>query len=278
MKIKEFLLKLFKDKKFLSPFIVGCVFAFAFILDQLTKGLIIPKLIPNVYDHIKVIPKFISFIYVQNKGAAWGILKDNTIFLIIMSFIGIALILSFYILRLKRTGNRTSILFAVSVGLIIGGAVGNLADRLIFRYVRDFINFDFMNFPVFNFADVALTFGIIILLIYILFFYNKELVEEGQQEAKGLNLFNKNKDKKNTDSADEDVDLNKKIDNISENSEKNGKNEEKSLQKSQLSKNNEEIKDNESRQRRDEKLAEEAVIKQAQEEKDDQLFGGGKDE
>lgn len=278
MKIKEFLLKLFKDKKFLSPFIVGCVFAFALILDQLTKGLIIPKLIPNVYDHIKVIPKFISFIYVQNKGAAWGILKDNTIFLIIMSFIGIALILSLYILRLKKTGSRTSILFAVSVGLIIGGAVGNLADRLIFRYVRDFINFDFMNFPVFNFADVALTFGIIILLIYILFFYNKELVEEGQQETKGLNLFKKAGEKKGIDGDDEDVDLNKKIDNNSENSEKNGKNEEKSFQKSQLSKNNEEIKDNESRQRRDEMLAEEAAIKQAQEEKDDQLFGGGKDE
>lgn len=278
MKIKELFSKLFKDKKFLSPFIVCCVFAFALILDQLTKGLIIPKLIPNVYDHIKVIPKFISFIYVQNKGAAWGILKDNTIFLIIMSFIGIALILSFYILRLKRTGNRTSILFAVSVGLIIGGAVGNLADRLIFRYVRDFINFDFMNFPVFNFADVALTFGIIILLIYILFFYNKELVEEGQQETKGLNLFNKNKDKKNTDSDDEDVDLSKKVNKNGENIAKNSINEEKSLQKSQLSKNNEEIKDNENRQRRDEKLAEEAVIKQAQEEKDDQLFGGGKDE
>ncbi len=278
MKIKEFFSKLFKDKKFLSPFIVGCVFAFALILDQLTKGLIIPKLIPNVYDHIKVIPKFISIIYVQNKGAAWGILKDNTIFLIIMSFIGIALILSLYILRLKKTGNRTSILFAVSVGLIIGGAVGNLADRLIFRYVRDFINFDFMNFPVFNFADVALTFGIIILLIYILFFYNKELVEEGQQETKGLNLFKKAGGKKGIDGDDEDVDLNKKIDNNSENSEKNGKNEEKSLQKSQLSKNNEEIKDNESRQRRDEMLAEEAAIKQAQEEKDDQFFGGGKDE
>jgi len=278
LKIKEFFSKLFKDKKFLSPFIVCCVFAFALILDQLTKGLIITKLIPNVYDHIKVIPKFISFIYVQNKGAAWGILKDNTIFLIIMSFIGIALILSFYILRLKRTGNRTSILFAVSVGLIIGGAVGNLADRLIFRYVRDFINFDFMNFPVFNFADVALTFGIIILLIYILFFYNKELVEEGKLETKGRNLFKKTGDKKGIDGDDEDADLNKKIDNNSENSEKNGKNEEKSLQKSQLSKNNEEIKDNESRQRRDEKLAEEAVIKQAQEEKDDQLFGGGKDE
>lgn len=278
MKIKEFFSKLFKDKKFLSPFIVCCVFAFALILDQLTKGLIIPKLIPNVYDHIKVIPKFISFIYVQNKGAAWGILKDNTIFLIIMSFIGIALILSFYILRLKRTGNRTSILFAVSVGLIIGGAVGNLADRLIFRYVRDFINFDFMNFPVFNFADVALTFGIIILLIYILFFYNKELVEEGQQETKGLNLFKKAGDKKGIDGDDEDADLNKKVNKNGENIAKNSINEEKSIQKSQLSKNNEEIKDNESRRRRDEKLAEEAVIKKAQEEKDDQLFGGGKDE
>ncbi len=135
-----------------------------------------------------------------------------------------------------------------------------------------------MNFPVFNFADVALTFGIIILLIYILFFYNKELVEEGQQETKGLNLFKKAGDKKGIDGDDEDADLNKKVNKNGENIAKNSINEEKSIQKSQLSKNNEEIKDNESRQRRDEKLAEEAVIKQAQEEKDDQFFGGGKDE
>ena len=91
-------------------------------------------------------------------------------------------------------------------------------------------------------------------------------------------MFKKAGDKKGIDGDDEDADLNKKVNKNGENIAKNSINEEKSIQKSQLSKNNEEIKDNESRQRRDEKLAEEAVIKQAQEEKDDQFFGGGKDE
>ncbi len=173
MKNNKFLL-VFKEKKYLSTVIVGIVFVFAILVDQLTKGLIIPAFIPKVGDSLKIIPKFISFIYVKNYGAAWGIFQNNTIFLSIMTFIGLGIILAFYIVRLKKVGNRTSMLFAVSIGLMLGGAVGNLADRLIFGYVRDFINFDFINFPVFNFADTFLTIGIALLIIYICFFYSKE--------------------------------------------------------------------------------------------------------
>ncbi len=178
---------IFKEKRFLSAFVVGMVFVLAILVDQLTKGLIIPAFIPKVGDSMKVLPNIINFIYVKNFGAAWGIFKNNTIFLIIVTILGIALIATFYVVRMVKMGNRVSILFAVSTGMMLGGAVGNLADRLIFGYVRDFINFEFFNFPVFNFADTFLTIGIILLIIYILFFYNKEMKEmevEGQNNTK----------------------------------------------------------------------------------------------
>ncbi len=199
MKSKDFF-KIFKNRKYLSPLIVVMVFIFALLLDQLTKTFIIANLIPNVGDYMSVIPKVISFIFVKNKGAAWGIFEDNTIFLIIMTFIGMAIIMTFYILRLKNAGNKSSILLAVTVGLIMGGAIGNLGDRLFLGYVRDFINFDFMNFPVFNFADIALTFGIILLVIYIIFFYSKETdsknTDKNQNvENKGISIQDKQNEK-----------------------------------------------------------------------------------
>ena len=144
------------------------------LADLLTKGLIIPNLIPNVGDRVGIIPKLISFIYVKNYGAAWGILGGRNIFLIVMSIVILALFITFYVLRVKKVRNNSSCLLGISVGLIAGGCIGNLFDRLVFGYVRDFINFDFMNFPVFNFADIALTFGVIIMVIYFLFFFAKE--------------------------------------------------------------------------------------------------------
>lgn len=195
MKVKQFF-KNFKNKKYLSPLIAVGVFIFALLLDQLTKELIIKNLIPKVGDFVSVIPKCISFVYTKNYGAAWGILQNNTIFLIVMTFIGIGIMLAFYIVRLKKVGNRASITFAVSTGLIIGGAIGNLIDRLFLGYVRDFINFDFLYFPVFNFADVCLTIGIIIMLVYILFLYSKE------EENLSKNTKNEQKNTQNQEKND----------------------------------------------------------------------------
>lgn len=164
-----------KNKKFLISIILSCsIFVLVLLADLLTKGLIIPNLIPNVGDRVGIIPKLISFIYVKNYGAAWGILGGRNIFLIVMSIVILALFITFYVLRVKKVRNNSSCLLGISVGLIAGGCIGNLFDRLVFGYVRDFINFDFMNFPVFNFADIALTFGVIIMVIYFLFFFAKE--------------------------------------------------------------------------------------------------------
>lgn len=204
-----------KNKLLLSIFLAISIFIFTLMLDFLTKGLIISNLIPSVGDRIGVIPKFISFIYVRNTGAAWGILGGRPVFLIIMSILILGLFITYYVLRVKKVKNNSSCLLGISVGLIAGGCIGNLFDRIVFGYVRDFINFDFMNFPVFNFADVALTFGVIIMIVYFLFYYSKEektenrspiIIEKTENDKKTDKNNEKNveKDLKNENSLNED--------------------------------------------------------------------------
>lgn len=209
-KLKNF----FKDRQSLSIFLCIVSFVTFILLDQLTKGLLIPKVIPDVGDMQKVIPGFISFVFVKNYGAAWGIFQNNNIFLIIASILGILLVGVFYLLRVMRAGQKSSRLFALAAGFIISGALGNLIDRIAFGYVRDFINFDFISFPVFNFADIALTFGIIMLLIYILFYYSKECPDE-----EGVFKISKNKEKsaKNNEKTDEKPEKIEEKDQLSQN-------------------------------------------------------------
>ena len=180
-----------KNKKVLSIFLSVVVSCAVILLDLLTKELVISKLIPTTGSSVDVLPGFVNFIYVKNRGAAWGMLAGRPVFLIVISIIILALLLAFYILRVRKTGNKSSVLLAISMGLIIGGCIGNLVDRIAFGYVRDFINFQFMNFPVFNFADVSLTFGVIIILIYFVFYYSKEdkrLNENSQENISFSNI------------------------------------------------------------------------------------------
>lgn len=154
--------------------VLPCVlFALLLTLDLVSKHLI-DKSLGTVGASKEIIHGFISFIYVHNSGAAWGIFSGRSIFLIIISIIVIALFIAFYVLRLRKFKDKISLWLSVSLGFIAGGCFGNLIDRIAFGYVRDFINFDFMNFPVFNVADICLTVGIILLFIYFIFFYSKE--------------------------------------------------------------------------------------------------------
>lgn len=184
-----------KNKQFLSVLIASIVFIGVILLDLLTKQFIIEKLIPAEGDSVAVMPGFINFVYVKNKGAAWGMLAGRPVFLIVMSLIILALLLAFYILRIKKTGKKSSILLGISMGLIVGGCIGNLVDRFAFGYVRDFINFQFIDFPVFNFADVALTFGVIVFLVYFIFCYAKEdkNMQENLQENISFSNINASK-------------------------------------------------------------------------------------
>lgn len=163
-----------KNKRVILAIVLPCVlFALLLTLDLVSKHLI-DKSLGTVGASKEIIHGFISFIYVHNSGAAWGIFSGRPIFLIIISIIVIALFIAFYILRLRKFKDKISLWLSVSLGFIAGGCFGNLIDRIAFGYVRDFINFDFMNFPVFNVADICLTVGIILLFIYFIFFYSKE--------------------------------------------------------------------------------------------------------
>ena len=163
-----------KNKRVILAIVLPCVlFALLLTLDLVSKHLI-DKSLGTVGASKEIIHGFISFIYIHNSGAAWGIFSGRPIFLIIISIIVIALFIAFYVLRLRKFKDKISLWLSVSLGFIAGGCFGNLIDRIAFGYVRDFINFDFMNFPVFNVADICLTVGIILLFIYFIFFYSKE--------------------------------------------------------------------------------------------------------
>jgi signal peptidase II len=119
------------------------------ILDQLTK-LVVKQLSAAVV----VIPNFLSIHIIHNTGAGFGLLQDQRWLLIWVSMVVIGLILYFY----DRIPERERVGYA----LILGGAVGNLMDRLILGYVVDFMDFSF--WPAFNVADSAITVGVILLL------------------------------------------------------------------------------------------------------------------
>lgn len=131
---------------------------FSLITDQISKKLIVPLIILKGGD-IKITP-FLSLSYVRNYGIFFGFLnrQEIRIFIIIFSFLAVFLIY-FYILRNKIQNT----FHLISLGLIEGGILGNLIDRIKYGYVIDFINFHY--WPVFNLADSFIVTGVIIFFI-----------------------------------------------------------------------------------------------------------------
>ena len=140
--------------------IIYLIAGIGIIVDQITKFL------ASIYlDNIDIIPGFFSLTYVENKGAAWGILNNSTIVLIGISVI-VLLLISKYI---SSTIEFTK-LSVVSYGLLIGGIFGNLIDRIFRGFVIDFLNFNILgyNFPVFNIADTMIVIGVILMFIEVI--------------------------------------------------------------------------------------------------------------
>lgn len=133
-----------------------------FILDQISKSIISTFLSLN--ENIVIIKNFFSINYINNKGASWGILSNARILLIVLSIICI-IILFRYMNTFKI--NKKNIL---AFGMILGGILGNLSDRIFFGYVIDFLNFKIINynFPVFNLADTFIVVGVILLITAII--------------------------------------------------------------------------------------------------------------
>lgn len=128
---------------------------FTLFIDQLTK--IIVKQYLGPFNAVRVLP-FFNIIYVENTGSAFGLFKElGSSFFIIISLIVIAIVILFI---LKEKNNK------LGYALILGGAVGNLLDRIQYGYVIDFLEFHVGGYywPIFNIADSALTIGVFILL------------------------------------------------------------------------------------------------------------------
>ena len=128
------------------------------ILDQLTKFLITSKL--TFAESIPVIKNFFYLTLIKNFGIGFGLINTPAArwILITITIIIICIILYYY----KNIPNQ--LLPIISTSLILGGAIGNLIDRLLFGFVIDFI--DFQLWPAFNIADSAVTIGVIGLIIY----------------------------------------------------------------------------------------------------------------
>lgn len=124
-------------------------------LDQFTKSLITQTL--SLHQSVPLIRGFLHLTLVRNRGAAFGIFKNQIPLFILASLIALFLIA----LQLKKEKPKPFSVYTISLSLIAAGALGNLVDRLIFGYVIDFI--DFRIWPVFNIADSAITIGAVLL-------------------------------------------------------------------------------------------------------------------
>lgn len=148
--------------------------SFVVIIDQLSKLWIMVNF--SLYEQLTVIPGFFNLVYVTNTGAAFGFLAGDKSRLRQIFFVGVAIVALGIIVyaygHLKKQGK----IFIYSLGLIGGGAIGNLIDRLRFGSVVDFLDFYLGNYhwPAFNAADSAITVGVALFLLGTLLQHKQE--------------------------------------------------------------------------------------------------------
>ncbi|MFO3667021.1 MULTISPECIES: signal peptidase II [Anaerococcus] len=134
------------------------------ILDRLSKIYAINNFIGNPIEG-----PIINLTYLENRGAAFGILQDRRIFFLLIT-VGIVCYLIYYFIKNYK---NNPLILNVALSFIISGALGNFYDRAFNGYVVDFIEISFVNFPIFNIADIFVTIGCGLSIIYILFIHEE---------------------------------------------------------------------------------------------------------
>lgn len=154
------------------------IIAASVILDQASKLIVVNTM--EYGESIVLIKNIFSFQYIHNYGAAWGMFSDHRwVFMLITSIALIAMPIILYRYR------KLHFLFGLSLSLFIGGAIGNMIDRVFLGYVVDFLEFTFIDFPIFNVADICVVCGAIIMMVYVIFF-DKEFFVDKKQTPKTL--------------------------------------------------------------------------------------------
>lgn len=130
------------------------------IIDQLSKFIITNSIELN--EMVTIIEDFFFLRHIRNTGAAWGIMSSNTLILALISIVFLFFLIN-YIEKMKEISKISQISF----GLIIGGIIGNLIDRLLRGYVVDFFSFIIFkyHYPIFNIADILIVVGAFLLII-----------------------------------------------------------------------------------------------------------------
>ena len=143
-----------------------------FALDQITKYLIIFKM--EVGDRIEILPIF-NIVHYKNKGAAFGMFHDSspTFRLVFFGLVTIACV--FYLVWSLATTPEADKFYRFIIALILGGALGNVKDRMIFQQVTDFLDFHWgiEHFPAFNVADMAITSGVSLMILQYLIAHSR---------------------------------------------------------------------------------------------------------
>jgi signal peptidase II len=149
------------------------------VADQITKALVVANLaLYEQWAPVEALRPYFTFTYVQNTGAAFGLFPDGGVFFTLIAFFVIGII--FYIYReLPEHGWP----IRLALGLQLGGAVGNLIDRIRLGYVVDF--FDFKFWPVFNIADSGIVVGVISLLVLMWWEERRAARQEAEAKATG---------------------------------------------------------------------------------------------
>ena len=130
-------------------------------LDQLTKWLAVTLLQGN--PSVPIIPGALQLTYLENRGAAFGMLANNRWVFLIISTVGILAVLGY--LLIKRP---TSKMLCLALSFIVGGGIGNMIDRVLLGYVVDFIDFCLINFAIFNIADSFVCVGAGFLALWVI--------------------------------------------------------------------------------------------------------------
>ena len=139
-----------------------------FLVDLISKQVIIHLI--DLSNSVKVIPDFFYLTYVRNEGAAFSILKNQYVLILLVTFFALFFINSYL------TNQKINKLESYSYSMIIGGILGNLFDRLVYGYVIDFFDFRFgkFHYPIFNIADTFIVIGVILLIIHSLIEWRKK--------------------------------------------------------------------------------------------------------
>lgn len=177
-----------KKNRVLTYILSFLVFTILIVADQITKVLSVQHL--KGQPPVDIIKDVLQLTYVQNTGAAWGMMSGwQTFFIILTSIMFLAVVFIYIITPMEKKYNILRWVLVV----LGAGAIGNLIDRIMNGYVHDFIYFKIIDFPVFNVADICVTLSMFTMIFLVIFKYKDADFDYIK------NFFKKNKEKESVD-------------------------------------------------------------------------------